>query len=281
MGNTLELLFNRVSCRAFKQKKVPDNVIKKLLEAGIHAPTGGNLQPYSIIKIERQSAIDRLAELCGQKFMKTAPLHLVFCVDFHRLKRWAKSESAPFTADRSLRPFWIAFQDTVLCAQNLCTAADALGLGSVYIGPIFDRIEEIRKMCRLPKGVVPVVSLVIGYPSMRPAPRNRLDPKIVVHDEIYRKIGDDELFAAYSEKYRGFRKEISEEAMKTLYEACSEVHGRRFAERTAKAVKRSGYINRAQVYFGLNYRADKMLSNTPKQFKVLSKAGLSCFSDKH
>lgn len=280
MDETLKLLLKRVSCRAFKPKKVSAGVVKKLLEAGIHAPTGGNLQPYSVIKIEKPAAINRLAKLCGQSFIKTAPLHLIFCVDFHRLKRWAKSESAPFSADRSLRPFWIAIQDTVLCAQNMCTAADALGLGSVYIGPIFDRIAEIRKMCRLPKGVVPVVSLVIGYPSMRPAQRKRLGADIVVHDEVYRKIGDKELFSAYSEKYNGFRKEITDEALETLYEACRAVEGRRFAEKTVKSVKTKGYINRAQVYFGLNYRADKMLSNTPKQFKMLSKAGLTCFSSK-
>lgn len=277
MNKTLQLLSRRASCRVFTAKKVPATAVKKMLEAGIQAPTGGNLQPYSVIKIEKQSAINRLAELCGQSFMKKAPLHFIFCVDFHRLKRWAKLESAPFSADRSLRPFWIAFQDTLLCAQNMCTAADALGLGSVYIGPIFDRIPEIRKMCRLPKGVVPVVSLVVGYPSVFPPPRKRLGAKIVVHNEIYRDINDKELLAAFSEKYKGVRREITRKDLKTLHRVCRNVHGSAFAEKSVKAAKRLGYINRAQVYFGLNYQADRMLSGTPKQLKMLSKAGLSCF----
>ncbi|OGR80912.1 MAG: hypothetical protein A2X32_00655 [Elusimicrobia bacterium GWC2_64_44] len=230
-----------------------------------------------MIKIERRASIDRLAELCGQSFMKKAPLHFIFCVDFHRLKRWARMESAPFSADRSLRPFWIAFQDTVLCAQNLCTAADAHGLGSVYIGPIFDRIPEIRKMCRLPAGVVPVVSLVVGYPSVQPAPRKRLGAKIVVHNEVYRKITDRELLAGFSEKYKGVRREITKKDLETLYRVCRSVHGEAYAKRSVKAAEKLGYINRAQVYFGLNYQADRMLSNTPKQLKMLSRAGLSCF----
>lgn len=277
MNKTLQLLFRRASCRAFTGKKVPAAVVRNVLEAGIHAPTGGNLQPYSVIKIEKRSAIDRLAKLCGQSFMKKAPLHFIFCVDFHRLRRWAKMESAPFSADRSLRPFWIAFQDTILCAQNMCTAADALGLGSVYIGPIFDRIPEIRKMCRLPKGVVPVVSLVVGYPSVFPDTRKRLGSKIVVHNEVYRNIDDRELLAAFSEKYKGVRREITKKDLETLYRVCKSVHGPAFAEKSVKTAKRLGYINRAQVYFGLNYQADRMLSNTPKQFKMLAKAGLSCF----
>jgi FMN reductase [NAD(P)H] len=277
MNQTLQLLFRRASCRAFTGKKVPAAVVKKMLKAGIQAPTGGNLQPYSVIKIEKKSAIDRLAKLCGQSFMKKAPLHFIFCVDFHRLKRWAKLESAPFTADRSLRPFWIAFQDTILCAQNMCIAADALGLGSVYIGPIFDRIPEIRKMCHLPKGVVPVVSLVVGYPAVFPAPRKRLGEKIVMHNEVYRDIDDKELLEVFSEKYKGVRREITKKDLETLYRVCRNVHGSGFAEKSVRAAKNLGYINRAQVYFGLNYQADRMLSGTPKQLKMLSKAGLPCF----
>ncbi len=277
MNKTLKLLFNRASCRAFKTKKISPAVVNKIIEAGIHAPTGGNLQPYSVIKIEKRTAIARLAKLCGQKFMKTAPLHFVFCVDFYRLKRWAKMEHAPFSADRALRPFWIAFQDTVLCAQNMCTAADALGLGSVYIGPIFDRIPEIRKLCKLPKGVIPVVSLVVGYPSIFPASRKRLKTKIVVHNEVYRDIGDKELLAAFFEKYKGFHREIAGKDLETLYRVCRNVHGAAFAERSLKAAKKLGSINRAQVYFGLNYQADRLLSGTPRQIKMLAKAGLPCF----
>lgn len=277
MNKTLQLLLGRASCRAFTKRKVPAAVVKNIIEAGIHAPTGGNLQPYSIVKIEKRAAINRLAKLCGQRFMKTAPLHLVFCIDLYRLKRWAKMESAPFSADRALRPFWIAFQDTVICAQNMCTAADALGLGSVYIGPIFDRIPEIRKMCRLPKGVVPVVSLVVGYPSIFPAPRKRLGTKIVVHNETYRDIDDKELLAAYSEKYNGFKREITGNDLETLRRVCRCVHGAAFAEKSVNRAKRLGFINRAQVYFGLNYQADRLLFATPTQLKMLSKAGLSCF----
>lgn len=280
MNKTLELLMNRASCRAFKSKKVPAAVVKDILRAGIQAPTGGNLQPYSVIKIEKRSAIDRLSKLCWQNFIRTAPLHLIFCIDFHRLKRWARNEAAPFSADRSLRPFWIAFQDTVICAQNMCTAADALGLGSVYIGPIFDRMPEIRKICRLPKGVLPVVSLALGYPSLRPAPRKRLGSGIVVHDEVYRDIGDKELFEAFSEKYAGFRKEITKKDLETLRRVSRKVHGVRFAEKSVRTAKARGYINRAQVYFGLNYQADRMLSDTPKRLNAIYRSGISCFSGK-
>lgn len=277
MNKTLKLLLNRASCRAFTKKKIPHSVVAALLEAGMQAPTGGNLQPYSIVKISKPSTTARLAKLCGQPFLNGAPLHLIFCVDFHRLKRWAGLQLAPFSADRALRPFWIAFQDTVICAQNICTAADSLGLGSVYIGPIFDKMPAIRKMCRLPKGVIPVVSLAIGYPSIFPEPRKRLAASIVVHNEVYRKIPGTELLAAFDEKYKDAKKEITAKDLKTIRGVCVAVHGRKLAQKCASTVQANKYFNRAQVYFGLHYRADKMLSSTPKHLKMLSKAGLVCF----
>ena len=53
-NQTLQLLYERASCRSFTEEKIPPDILQQLLEAGIHSATGGNLQPYSIIKIEEQ-----------------------------------------------------------------------------------------------------------------------------------------------------------------------------------------------------------------------------------
>ena len=55
-------------------------------------------------------------------------------------------EAAPFTATDSFRMFWISFQDTVICAQNIVTAADSEGLGSVYVGLVLECFIELREM---------------------------------------------------------------------------------------------------------------------------------------
>ncbi len=52
-NQTLKLLTERASCRSFSNKKISQDVLQLILAAGVHAPTGGNLQPYSIIKIEK------------------------------------------------------------------------------------------------------------------------------------------------------------------------------------------------------------------------------------
>jgi nitroreductase len=80
-NETMRLLIERASCRNFAAKPIPEKVLDLILNAGVHAPTGGNLQPYSIIKIERSDTRKKLAEMCGQDFIARAPVDLIFCID--------------------------------------------------------------------------------------------------------------------------------------------------------------------------------------------------------
>lgn len=274
MNKTINLLTARASCRAFRKKRVPQRTLELLLEAGRLAPTGGNLQPYSVIVAEKESSRRRFAELCGQPFLAKAPVHFVYCVDLHRQKRWARLERAPYSADRSLRPFWIAFQDTVICAQNMCVAADALGLGSVYIGPVFDKMAEIRELCRLPKAVIPVVLLAAGYPAAKPPRRRKLPAGILAHRETYRDPPDEELLGAYAEKYAGVSQRADAKKLRVFYRACLAAEGPARARRWLAEVKARGVFTPPQIIFGLHYRADDMLRKTPGQLRMLKAAGL-------
>ena len=77
-NETMRLLFERSSCRSFFDKKISQDILQTILEAGVHAPTAGNLQPYSIIKIEGNERKQKLAEMCGQDFIGKAPVLLLF-----------------------------------------------------------------------------------------------------------------------------------------------------------------------------------------------------------
>jgi FMN reductase [NAD(P)H] len=276
-NETLALLIGRASCRSFKEKKIPSDVLQHVLEAGIHAPTGGNLQPYSIIKIESDNTRRRLAEMCGQDFIGKAPVNLLFCMDWHRLEQWTEIEVAPFTATSSFRHFWISFQDTIISAQNICTAADALGLGSVYIGTVLEFFPELRDMFQLPKGVMPVVLLCLGYPKTKPRPRRKLGVTVIVHDEKYFRMKDEDLKKAFNEKYNNARFELTEERLKRIAEVCQNVHGSDFAEKCLGEIKENGYINQAQRYFGLHYCADLMPEGNNEFLELMIKFGFNWF----
>ena len=279
-NETLRVLFERASCRNFSEKPVPPDVLRQVLEAGVHAPTGGNLQPYSIIKIEDDDTRTELARLCGeQSFMAKAPVHLLFCIDWHRLRRWAKLEVAPYTSTSAYRNFWISLQDVVLCAQNIATAADSLGMSSVYIGMVYECLYELREMFALPDGVYPVVLLCLGYPARSLQPARKLGVDVVVHEGKYHELSDEQLVEAFNEKYANRQRQINDERLKKVFDVCSEVHGEKFANRCIDRIKENGYISAAQTYFALHYCANTLPLGNEKFLKTMEDFGFDWFKD--
>lgn len=277
-NDTLRLLIDRSSCRSFSDRKIPDNIMNIILEAGLHAPTGGNLQPYSIIKVENAATKARLAALNeDQIFIETAPVDLIFCIDWYRISRWAEIEFAPFTAHRSFRHFWISFQDTIIAAQNICTAADAVGLGSVYVGTIIDRLREHRELLQLPEKVFPVVLLSLGYPKVRPSAKKKLGVNALVHSETYHKPTETELRDMFELKYPGWRKEATPERLAEIERVCRDIHGDQFAAACLDKIRQAGYINAVQNYFGLHYRADLMPQGNEEYLQLMRDFGFGWF----
>ena len=86
--NFYDIIMNRRSVRSFKDQKVPQQVIEELIDAANNAPSGGNIQPLSIIIIQDDEARKQLAQfLDGSPWIKNSPLTLIFCLDFYRVKK--------------------------------------------------------------------------------------------------------------------------------------------------------------------------------------------------
>lgn len=279
-SETIKLLLERSSSRKFLDKRVPADVMNTILSAGVHAPTGGNLQPYSIIKIEDPAKRKKLAEINhNQPYVEAAPVSLLFCIDWRRLKRWADLEIAPFGATNSFRHFWISFQDTVIAAQNISTAADALGLGSVYIGTVLECFREIRDMFGLPEGVFPVVILCMGYPEKRAEPRNKLPVEVVVHDEKYRDLPDEDLLEAYAAKYKNTTFAVSDDLLEKISKACRAIGGEALEKKCMQRIRAAGHIKMAQRYFGTHYEAGEMAKGNEEYIKIMEEFGFNWFKD--
>jgi len=275
---TLKLLLERASCRDFADRPVPPEVLRQVLEAGVHGPTGGNLQPYSIIQVREPATRRRLCELCGnQRFIAEAPVNLLFCIDWHRSRRWAELEVAPFTATDSFRMFWISFQDTVICAQGIATAAESVGLGSVYVGLVLECLIELRELFALPDGVLPVVLLCVGYPRSKPRPAGKLGPELIVHEESYEEPEDDALREAFGRKHQGKARKITDERVHELARVCREVHGPELAARCIERTEQNGCITAAQAYFALQYPADRMVEDNDVFVRQMEELGFGWF----
>ena len=196
MNTILESLYQRKSCRVFTDGPVSDEIKQELILAAMQAPSAGNMHLYSIIDITDQAIKDQLAVSCDhQAFIAKASLVYVICADYHRA--WmgmqtfiTKEARLPKEGDMVL-----AMSDALICAQNMVVAAQALGLGSCYIGDILENYEFHKDLLKLPTAVWPVCMLVLGYPTQHQLDRikpKRLDSKYVMYTITYLLINAEE-----------------------------------------------------------------------------------------
>jgi nitroreductase len=278
-NETLRLLNERASLRNFSDQVIEQDKLDLLLQTACNAPSGGNNQPVSIITIREPATRAKLGELCGQPFIGKAPLNLLFCLDLHRNSVIAEYGEAPYTAGHAFRHFWISFQDTLIAAQNVCTAADALGLGSCYIGTVIEIMEECVDMFNLPPLVIPVELVVIGYPEVPPAFRKKFTPDVMAHREKYQDYNPAELYTSYTERENDRHIELNNNNIQVFHDVCQAVQGKEYADAVTGRVKERGWLSPIQRLFGLHYPAAVMPLGNPRYLAFLKKQGIDCFDE--
>jgi hypothetical protein len=152
-----------------------------------------------------------------------------------------------------------------------------MGLGSVYIGTVLECFRRLRTMFRLPRYVFPVVLVCLGYPKGTLHPRKKLGPEVIVHDNKYQRLNARELKGAFNEKNSSLKVDITSHRLKTIYNACAKVEGERFAKKCIERIRKTGYINAAQRYFGLHYRADIMPDSNDEFMAIMEEYGFKWF----
>ena len=164
----LHLINNRRSIRSFLDKKVSDELIVKIVQAGQRAPSPGNFQLYSVIKITNGKIRKEICNLIEpQEFVKKAPTWLIICVDWARLEKLVASKNIKPKTNTMAR-LLVGTIDASLFTQNMVIACDALGLGSILIGSPWCNMEGLAKLLHLPKKVLPIMLMCIGYPTNIP-----------------------------------------------------------------------------------------------------------------
>lgn len=196
MNEIVKQIKNRKSVRQYIEKDISEEVTNEILKAAIEAPSAGNQQLYSIIKVTDQKIKDELAILCdNQPFIAKAPLVLVFCSDY---KKWYDLYDYGNCNPRELGygDMLLSISDTVIAAQNTVVAAESFGVGSCYIGDILENYEKVKALLKLPKNVLPITMVVYGYPTENQVRRNkpkRPSIKTIVHENTYKDLKDEEL----------------------------------------------------------------------------------------
>lgn len=193
----MDTLTNHVTIRNYRNEPLSEELIMQLLHAGIRASTTGNMQWYSII-ITTETSIKRELEVLhfNQAAAVTAPVILTFCADINRFGKWCTLNKAIPGYDNFMS-FLNASIDALLVAQNFCIAAENSGLGICYLGTVTYNASEIIQLLKLPELVMPVASVAVGWPDISPLPADRLPLKAVVHHDVYKNYGDDEIMEYY------------------------------------------------------------------------------------
>jgi nitroreductase len=114
--------------RHFAPTPLPAGLLEQLVAAGQQAATSSNLQTWSVVAIEDPDRKNRAATLCAaQKFIRDAPVFLIFCADLARLKSVSTAVEHPGAALDYLEMLLTAVIDTALAAQNVVVAASLMG----------------------------------------------------------------------------------------------------------------------------------------------------------
>jgi nitroreductase len=211
-----DTLLNRRTIRKYSSRPVEDKLLNEILNKGCRASTTGNMQLYTII-ITRE--IDRKKELApfhfNQKMVTEAPVVLTFCADFNRFNKWC-TESNADPGYSNFLSFFTAAIDALLVAQTVCIAAEAEGLGICYLGTTTYMAQNIIEVLKIPKGVVPVTTITLGWPDEKPEQADRLPMEAVIHQETYKDYSQEDIKRYYSEKEsRADSKQFIKENSKT------------------------------------------------------------------
>ena len=182
--------------------------------------SSGNLNSVSIVLTRAAERRRRLYELhLEQPMVLEAPLVMTICADWHRTRTWLRQRGARDNFN-NLLGYHVAAYDAMIVAQNICLGFEARGLGICYMGTTLYSLAELVEFLQLPETVVPVTSIVVGYPAEDPPKRDRLPTAALVHDEVYRAPTPAEIDATYAEReVRGWQRYMSMPELKAEIEA--------------------------------------------------------------
>lgn len=198
--NAIETIMNHRTIRKYKSDPIDEALLNQILQAGFRASTTGNMQVYSIIVTRDEEKKKKLWEFhFKQNMVLQAPVLLTFCADFNRFNQWCRQRKAEPGYDNFLS-FTTAAIDALLAAQNVAIAAEAHGLGICYLGTTTYNADKLVDFFACPEGVVPITTLVLGYPDEAPALVDRLPFEGIVHQEKYKPYTAKAIDRIYKEK---------------------------------------------------------------------------------
>lgn len=151
--DTITTIMERRSIRKYEPKPVPDEDLRKILEAGRQAPSAANRQPWHFIVVRDEKQKQAVAEACsGQSWMADAGVIIAGIGKPKVNEKWYPV-------------------DVAIAMQNMILAATALGYGTCWIGAFNE--QEVARVLGVPEDCKVVALTPVGVPADRPEARPR------------------------------------------------------------------------------------------------------------
>ncbi len=167
----LEVILSRKSVRLYTGKSIPQSEMISLVRAGMAAPSARNAQPWAFVVVTRREQLSALAEALpsGRMLAKAGGAIAVCGVEKEFL-------------DGPPREMWV--QDCSAATENILLAAEASGLGAVWLGvyPDKERISNVSRVLKLDAGVIPLNVISIGYPTGAERCKDKYKPEKIHFD---------------------------------------------------------------------------------------------------
>ena len=166
-NKVLQAILNRKSIREYSEKEVTQDVIDKLLKAGMAAPSSRDRRPWHFIVVSDKAILENLgSQLRNASCLKGANKAIIVCGD-----------------DQLSDNCW--FLDCSAAAQNILIAAESMGLGAVWtaVYPYGDRAEIVNKVFNLQENIHALTIIPLGYPLVKGEPKDKFDGSRVHYDK--------------------------------------------------------------------------------------------------
>jgi nitroreductase len=162
-----EVIEKRRSVRKYKASSVPNEHLKKILEAARLAPSAGNRQPWRFIVVRTSEGKKLLAQAAyNRMFLADAGVIIVALADSEASLEWCK-------------------QNVMIAVEHLVLASTSLGYGTCWIGAFEE--EQVKQLLGIPEKIAVVALLPIGVPDERPQAKPRKSFSEIFFEEKYNR----------------------------------------------------------------------------------------------
>jgi nitroreductase/FMN reductase [NAD(P)H] len=184
LGQLARMADRRV-IRAYQDRPVDPDLVRLVAATALAAPSKSDLQQRDIVIVTESARRLELVALCGDDaWMRVAPVFVVFLGNHRRQRQLHAWRGKPFANDH-LDPFFNASVDAAIVLGWFVAVAEAVGLGCCPISQLRNHPRRVSEILNLPKHVVPVAGLTLGWPANDGVLAARLPLAATIHAERF------------------------------------------------------------------------------------------------